>query len=321
MSASPPRPDPPYRAIAAEIRDRIESGDLLPGDRAPSIRQIAQRWDVAIATATKAAAVLRDEGLVEPRVGSGTVVSAHPRPLQQSSERRSDPIARAAMRSHLLQGAIAVADAEGLEAVSMRRLATHLGVGPMSLYRHVANKDELLALMADTAFAEIELPNPGPPGWRPKLELIARAEWQLFRRHLWLSEVVSFTRPLQAPAMMAHTEWVLAALEGLGLPMGTRMQEALTLHALVLSVAASVAQEIDIEERTGVPRETWQAVEGTPDSRRFPLLAAVPAAAARDARSLFEYGLERHLDGVAVLIAGRQQPGRARDRSGQALSR
>ncbi|HWT49549.1 MAG TPA: winged helix-turn-helix domain-containing protein, partial [Mycobacterium sp.] len=75
MSPAQPQ-EPPYRRIVAEIRARIAAGELRAGDRMPSIRQVAQRWGVAIATATKAMATLRDEGLVEPRVGSGTVVSA-----------------------------------------------------------------------------------------------------------------------------------------------------------------------------------------------------------------------------------------------------
>src|SRR3954469_5822187 len=76
MSSSMQRPDPPYRRIVAEIRTRILTGDLRPGERMPSIRQIAQRWGVAVATATKGMATRRDDGLVEAKVGSGTVVSA-----------------------------------------------------------------------------------------------------------------------------------------------------------------------------------------------------------------------------------------------------
>ncbi|MFC7642163.1 TetR/AcrR family transcriptional regulator [Streptosporangium lutulentum] len=74
----------------------------------------------------------------------------------------------------MLLTAIAIADREGLDAVSMRRLASELDAGAMSLYRHVANKDELVTQMVDEVFAEPELPTPGPEGWRAKLELISR---------------------------------------------------------------------------------------------------------------------------------------------------
>ncbi|MGP4017734.1 TetR/AcrR family transcriptional regulator C-terminal domain-containing protein [Saccharopolyspora sp. 5N708] len=319
--SSTQRPGPPYRVIAAEIRARIERGDLRPGDRVPSIRQIAQRWGVALATATRAAAVLREEGLVEPRVGAGTVVSSsahssHKQPARQTTPNTPTapelhgpgPAEQSAKRTRLLQTAIMIADTEGLDAVSMRRLAAHLGVGPMSLYRNVANKEELLMQMADSAFGEIVLPREGPEGWRAKLELIAREEWKLVRRHLWLPRAVSFTRPFFAPNMMAHTEWTLRALGGLGLSMTTRMREALTIHSLVLTAAASMAEEVDAEQSTGITLDRWREMQREQarellDSAKFPLLAAVPEGTAEDLNRLFEYGLARHLDGFAALIA------------------
>jgi AcrR family transcriptional regulator len=215
-------------------------------------------------------------------------------------------------RDHILRAAIEIADAEGLDAVSMRRLATHLGVGPMSLYRHVANKDELLVQMADKAVGELDLPEPGPEGWRAKLELLARLQWQLCRKHLWLPRTVSFTRPLLVPSMMAHTEWTLRALDGLGLPVATRMREALALHAMVLTVALPMADEAEAEQNTGVTLDRWREAQRTRtlellDSGRFPLLAAVPEDTARGLDQLFEYGLARHLDGFAVLLADRSR--------------
>ena len=217
ISASTQRSEPPYLRIATEIRTRILTGELRAGTRMPSVRQIAERWGVAVATATKVMAALRDDGLVETKVGSGTVVSARAgqkRPAgaaRSPRPRQTDVGSQALNRKHILRTAIAIADAEGLDAVSMRRLAAELGVGPMSLYRHVATKDELVTQMADEAFGEPELPVPGPPGWRAKLELISRRQWALCRQHLWLPRAVSFTRPLLVPNMMAHTEWTLGA--------------------------------------------------------------------------------------------------------------
>ncbi|MGE6738201.1 GntR family transcriptional regulator, partial [Streptomyces sp. NPDC059900] len=207
------KPEPPYRVIAAEIRSRIDSGELRPGDRVPSIRAIAQRWGVAIATATKVTAVLREEGIVEARVGSGTVVS------EQTARRRTPAANNAAptprkgetpdqeLRQRILRAAVELADTGGLHTLTMRRLAAALDLGPMSLYRFVAGKDELLTEMADLVFADLSLPDDGPLGWRAKLELVARQQWRLCRRHLWLPRVVSFTRPALVPNMMAHTEW------------------------------------------------------------------------------------------------------------------
>lgn len=314
------RSEPPYRRIAGELEARIRSGELQPGDRLPSIRQIADRWGVAIATATRALATLRDDGLVQAKVGSGTVVSASPR--------RARPAGRAAVstprlpprpvgrtrqpfsRDHLLRTAISIADVEGAEAVSMRRVAAELGTGAMSLYRHVANKDDLVAQMADLVFGHAELPEPGPDGWRPKLELVARRQWALCWRHLWLPKAVSFTRPSLAPNMMVHTEWTLRALDGLGLSLRTRMQEALTLHSLVLNAALSTADEVEAEQETGVTLAGWLQAQQTRTKElfadgRFPLLAEVHENTAPDLDELFEYGLARHLDGFAVLVGER----------------
>ncbi|WP_328394334.1 TetR/AcrR family transcriptional regulator C-terminal domain-containing protein [Nocardia sp. NBC_00416] len=321
MSSERQQPGPPYQVIAAQIRARIASGDLRPGERVPSIRQIAQRWGVAVATATKVTASLRVEGLVEAKVGSGTVVSAPGVPERSvpapagdpgvpGAPRRPGATDREPYRKRLLRSALAIADTEGLEAVSMRRLAAELGVGPMSLYRYVANKDELLTQMADEAFGELEFPRPGVDGWRADLERIARLQWQLCRKHLWLPRVVSFTRPLLVPSMMAHTEWVLRALDGLGLSADVRMREALTLHSLVLTVALSVAEEAEAEQSTGVTLDGWRAAararahELLADGR-FPMLATIPEDTTADLDELFEYGLARHLDGFAVLIAER----------------
>jgi DNA-binding transcriptional regulator YhcF (GntR family) len=305
------RPEPPYKRIAMEIRARILAGDLRPGDRVPSVRQIADRWGVANATATKVVAALRDEGLAETKVGAGTVVRGRPGPNARARQVLN--------RVRLLRTAVEIADVEGLDAVSMRRLAAELGVGPMSLYRHVANKDELVAQMADAIFGEALPPDPGPAGWRPKLELLARLQWRLCRRHLWLPRAISFTRPSLAPNVMAHTEWTLGALDGLGLPMATRVREALTLHTLVVNAGMSLAAEVEAEQETGLTLASWwlsrrkQAGELL-DSGRFPLLAAMPEDVVSDMDGLFEYGLARHLDGFAVLVAesrrGRRDPDR-----------
>lgn len=312
--------EPPYRVIVAEIRARIVSGELRPGDRVPSIRAIARRWGVAIATATKVTAALRDEGFVEANVGSGTVVSA------QAGHQRTSPVHRAApaspaspaarggeapdqelLRLRIVRTAVELADADGLHALTMRRLAAKVDLGPMSLYRYVAGKDELLTQMADLVFGDLSLPEHGPRGWRAKLELAARQQWRLCRRHLWLSQVVSFTRPAMAPNMLAHTEWTLRALDGLDLPMDVRLQEALTLHALVVTVGLSKADEVQAERNSGMTLERWSESQRSHRrellaSGRFPLLATLSDDKAPDLDVLFEYGLARHLDGFAALV-------------------
>jgi DNA-binding transcriptional regulator YhcF (GntR family) len=293
----------PYQRVVAELRARILTGDLRPGERVPSVREIARRWGIAIATATKVMASLRDAGLVETKVGAGTVVALSRR-REPAQERRRVVLSR----EQVLSAAVSVADGEGIEAVSMRRVAVELGVGAMSLYRHVAGKDELVTEMVDAVFGEYELPEPGPDGWRAKLELIAWLQWELCRRHLWLPAAVSFTRPLLVPNLTAQTEWTMRAIDGLGLPMAICIREALTLHGLVLTAARAMADEIEAEQETGVSLDRWRLdkrrrSEELLATGRFPLLAAVPEGAVSDLGELFEYSLARHLDGFEVLVS------------------
>jgi DNA-binding transcriptional regulator YhcF (GntR family) len=291
------RAEPPYRRIVETVRAQIAAGELRAGQRMPSTRQLARQWGVAIATATRAMATLRDDGLVEPKVGSGTVVRAGAAP---------EPARHATVgREQVVRTAIAIADTEGLDALSMRRLASALGVGPMSLYRHVASKDDLIALMTDEVFGERELPDPGPDGWRAKLGLISRLHWDLCRRHLWLPRVISFTRPMLVPNALAHTEWTLRALDGLGLSPATAMREAITLPSLVMSVGLSLAAEVEAGQDSGVTFDRWWAARESQTTellQGFPLLARIPEDVVTDLDGLFEYALARHLDGFAVLV-------------------
>ncbi|MGC7097945.1 TetR/AcrR family transcriptional regulator C-terminal domain-containing protein [Amycolatopsis lurida] len=300
-------PDPPYRRIVSSFQARIAAGELRAGEKMPSIRRVAQDWGVAVATATKAMAILRDTGLIETKVGSGTVVSA-----RATATRRRDGAA-APDRTRLVRTAIEIADAEGLDAVSMRRLGTELGVGPMSLYRQVAGKDDLVAEMADTVFGDHELPAPGPDGWRAKLELVSRLLWQLTQRHPWLPRVISFTRPLLLPNAMAHTEWTLRALAGLGLSPAVSAREAIILPSLVMTTALSLAAEIEAEHNTGETFDLWWLARESRSaellrSGAFPHLATIPHEVVADLDGLFEHALARHLDGLAAHVSGVAEP-------------
>jgi DNA-binding transcriptional regulator YhcF (GntR family) len=293
--------DPPYLHIAAAIRHRIETGALRPGDRVPSTRQVVRDFGVAMATATRALAVLRDEGLVVARPGAGTVVRAPDPP-----PRRRAPVHELST-DRIVATAMAVADVEGLEAVSMRRLAAELGVGPMSLYRHVAGRDALELLLVRAVFRAHPLPEPGPPGWRAKLELVCREQWLAYRAHPWLPELISMTRPVLIPEAMAHTEWTLQALAGLPLAEAERVHEALALPALVRGLAASRAAETRAERETGQDNHEWWAtldgeVRALLGSGRFPHLAAVQGRTPGDMEALLEHALTRHLDGLEMRL-------------------
>src|SRR4051812_9656189 len=125
--------EPIYLAIANQIEDSIRQGDLKPGSRAPSIRQIMRDWGVAMATATKVLAELRSRGAVLTRSGAGSLVAGHPslRPAPLSSPSRPGSVhsgTSTTTRERIIESAIAIADAEGIAAVSLRRVAVDLDV-------------------------------------------------------------------------------------------------------------------------------------------------------------------------------------------------
>ncbi|MFG2057902.1 TetR/AcrR family transcriptional regulator C-terminal domain-containing protein [Micromonospora sp. NPDC048930] len=324
--------EPPYRRIAAEIRRRIDLGELRPGDPVPSARRLTREHGVAIATATKVLALLRDEGLVLTRPGAGTVVApalrpsglgasaAAPRPRTAAApgpRRGPDGGDPELGRDRLVRTAIALADAGGLPAVSMRQLAADLGVATMSLYRHVRGRDDLVLAMADAALADAPLPATPPAGWRARLDLLARAQWAVYRRHRWLPHVISMARPQPLPHGMAHTEWALRATDGLGLDRHVRWHVAVTLMAYVRGIATNLEMGAQAVQDTGLSDEQWVDRHQATFQRIFAGggLATMAALTGEgqidlDLETVFEFGLRRLLDGYATLVEGRLSPGR-----------
>ncbi len=319
--------EPPYARIVAEIRGRIAAGELRPGDRVPSTRQITREWGVAMATATKVLTALRQEGLVQSAPGVGTVVAA-PRPGAASRaaaapgtapasrpagphhpRRGSTREPRELTRAQVVRTALALVDREGLAGLSMRRIATELGVATMSLYRHVRSKDELVKLMVDAVFAVHAPPEPPPPGWRAQLDTVARLQWDIYRRHPWLAHVMSFVRPPLAPHAMAHTEWTMRAFDGLGLPVQTVFVAAVSLANFVRGTAVNFEPEAQAEQDTGLTEDQWMQTQEAEFRRvlgsgRFPVMtrAVTTPGFEFDLDEVFEFGLHRMLDGLASVI-------------------
>jgi len=228
----------------------------------------------------------------------------------------------------IVRTAIEIADAYGLDGLSMRRVAAALDAGVMSLYRHVPGRAELVDLMVDTAFGEIDYPDPGPTAWRARIELAARQEWAMYRRHPWVLTVVAGThRPPLGQNILANIEWVLTALDGRELDPVALMQAYLTVSDYVQGAALYLRNEAEDERRTGITTEQWwrartAELAGLLAGGRFPtlsrlLMEAAPAegAAPRPVddetgppvdqatlRKDFEFGLQRMLDGLAVFL-------------------
>jgi len=145
-----------------------------------------------------------------------------PRRTTKSPAERRVPL----NRERVLNGALAVADAEGVGALTMRLLAEHLGVKPMALYHHFANKSEIIDGIVDLVFSEIELPSISGE-WRPEMTRRACSARQVLRRHPWsIALLQSRTHP--GPATLRHHNAVIGTLRGAGFSV------AMTAHAYAL---------------------------------------------------------------------------------------
>lgn len=216
----------------------------------------------------------------------------------------------------IVAAAIELADADGLAALSMRRVAERLGVGTMSLYTYVPTKAELIDVMLDTAFGELPDLDDASGGWRVNLESVARQNWTLYRRHPWMLQVAATSRPPLGPNVTAKYDRELRAVDGTGL---TEV-EMDSVVALVVGHAEGAARRAveaaQAAQRTGISDDEWWAavsplLSQVFDPARYPTAARVgPVAgaaygAASDPEHAFEFGLQRVLDGIEALIGAR----------------
>lgn len=212
--------------------------------------------------------------------------------------------------------AVALADAEGLDALSMRRVADKLGVGTMSLYTYVPGKAELVDVMVDTVHGETARPDRVPGGWRGRLTQVARENWALHLRHPWLLQVAT-NRAVLGPNVVAKYDYELGAVDGIGLT-DVEMDAVLGLVLGHVQASARLAVEAaQVEQRTGLTDEQWWRAAApflarVFDPERYPTAARVGAAAGEEHGSAysgehaFEFGLERVLDGIEALVVSRQ---------------
>jgi AcrR family transcriptional regulator len=294
--------------ILASIRRRIATGELKPGDRVPSTRQITRRWGVAMATATRVLTTLQREGLVVARPGIGTVVANGPPTAPKAAAVRRVGRPAEIGREDVVRTAMAIADAEGSSAVSMRRVATELGVATMSLYRHVPSKDDLLEQMVDTAFGDHRFTAPPPDDWLAALDMAARRLWTIFRRHPWAAPVMSLTRPQITPNVLSYTEWVMRAMHAAGVGTQHIFQVHVTVFSYVRGLAASLEPEAMAQQETGMTYDEYidtqdAALTALVASGAYPTFQAVVAGADfdLDLDEQFEFGLRHLLAGLAGL--------------------
>lgn len=234
----------------------------------------------------------------------------------------------------IVRTAIELADAEGLEAVSMRRIAERLGLGTMSLYTYVPGKGELLDLMLDTIYGE-RSPDVGRDAASPReaLEAMARANWDFYHRHPWALYVAS-SRAVLGPNETDGYEAALAVALEWGLPARDTVAIVDSLSMYVRAAAREAVEAAAAERVTGMTEAEWWSARDAilaehMTAERYPALTELsqnggfdvaPGTENYNLQFLvddFEFGLQRLLDGFDAFIAAARRTRRSwrRERS------
>jgi AcrR family transcriptional regulator len=228
----------------------------------------------------------------------------------------------------VVRAAIELADAEGLEAVSMRRVAERVGIGTMSLYTYVPGKAELLDLMLDTVYAE----NAGAGGQarslRKRLESLARRNWEFHQRHPWTLSIAT-GRSVLGPNETAGYEAALAVVADLDIPAREAVAIIDAISLFVRGAARDAAEAAAAEQVTGQSEMEWWTERDAILAEkmaggRYPALDRLAAGGGFDVApgtenynvqfivDDFEFGLQRLLDGIEAHVARARAPKRKR---------
>jgi AcrR family transcriptional regulator len=202
-------------------------------------------------------------------------------------------------RERVLQAAIEIADARGVGAVTMRALASKLGVEAMSLYNHVRNKDEILDGMVDLVVEEIRLPD-DVSDWRAAMRQRAISAHETFSQHLWASALVD-SRTSSGPSRLRYLDWVLGTLVRAGFSIESAARAFSVLDSYIYGFGR---QQMNTSSDGTPTEEQAAAIRSVIPSEQYPYLhrmASLAMEAGYDAKADFEFGLEIILDGLERL--------------------
>jgi AcrR family transcriptional regulator len=207
-------------------------------------------------------------------------------------------------RRRVLDAAVALADRDGVGALSMRKLAQELGVEAMSLYHHVAGKDAILDGIVDVVFAEIELPS-GEGGWRAAMRRRAVSTREALRRHPWATALME-SRSTPGPANLRHHDAVLGVLRNAGFSVALAAHAYSLLDAYIYGFALQESSlPFDTPEETAAVASS--IMDGFP-ADAFPYLTEIAVEHVMqpgyDYGNEYQFGLELILDGLERALAG-----------------
>lgn len=215
-------------------------------------------------------------------------------------------------RDQIVTAALGLLDAEGLEGLNMRALGKRLGSAATAVYWHVGSRESLIALAADRAWAEVELPDPAATGWRTAAYQMAASQYTMLTRHTWLVQAFG-SYQLYGPGKARHDDHSLAVYEAAGFIGAEADQATSTVFTFVLGnalgLAAAVSFTRKLERGGGDAQALMQAnrAEVAEIAAQFPRLRVrldLPSAgygAAPD--DSFAFGLQAILDGLERRLA------------------
>jgi AcrR family transcriptional regulator len=226
-------------------------------------------------------------------------------PTQQTPGRGPKP--RLSLADVVAAG-VAIADEDGLAALSMRKVASRLGVGAMSIYTYVPGRSELIEVMIDRVYGEHQIPDANL-AWRERVEQWARETWRIYSAHPWLLDYNMARLPI-GPHVLDVSEALYAALADAGFDGAENVAMSNLIQWQLLGAARSMISDADEARHTGVSAEAYwdsrASFWGTYfDWNRYPTMAAIWEAGGFDdpAGWDFERMLDRLLSGIQQLAA------------------
>jgi AcrR family transcriptional regulator len=212
-------------------------------------------------------------------------------------------------RKRLLAGAVAVADAGGLDALTIRSLAGELGVKPMAIYHHVAGKDEILGGMIDAVFDEIALP-PTVVDWRSAIRVRAVSARDVLRRHPWAIGLMD-SRRSPGPATLRHHEAVIATLRRAGFPLRAVGHAYSLLDSYTYGFAVQeAALPMDADDAPAMVEAFLEQVDRDTYPNLADLATEFASRSADEDVDEFEVGLDLVLDSLEGLLGSAARPRR-----------
>ncbi|NNH75796.1 TetR/AcrR family transcriptional regulator [Nocardia uniformis] len=211
-------------------------------------------------------------------------------------------------RNAIVEAAITLADESGLEALSMRRIADRMGVGAMSLYRHIPNKDALLAAMTDEVARRKPYPDPAGRGWtwRDRVRIAGQVDWELYQQHPWVLFTFSVPRYNFGEHSLICLNWLVAGFTEFGIDSRAATRMSLAVWSYIngvalqqVSVTMLAGKDSELEQQSGLAA----LLEGTPHWPTPSALTPLVGTGALDLIDpvrMLETGLEALCDGFAA---------------------